>query len=399
LAPKRARSSFREGGTKGGSECVSRSGFTKRVLDAAAPRAEEYFLWCDSLPHFGTRIYPSGRKVFVAQVRVGNSIRRVKIGAYRPFTVELARKRAEEIIRAAAEGRDPQREKQEARDAISVAELCEQYLAAARAGLVTTRFRRPKRGSTVAIDEGRVARHIAPLIGRIRARDLKRADVQRLADAIAQGKTAGVFAGKPRGRAVVTGGTGTAARVVELLGGIFSWAEKRDLVPGPNPVRGVETMRGAAEDRTLSGEELRALGKALGEGVARLPMAAAALRLIALTGLRREEACALRWNEIDFSGSNLRLESTKTGRSTRPIGKPARDLLQSLPRLSDEWVFPNGAGTGRAELKASIADLFNAAGLADGDRTYCGAASPALPRMRDTATRRSLNCLAIRVAE
>jgi hypothetical protein len=47
----------------------------------------------------------------------------------------------------------------------------------------------------------------------------------------------------------------------ELLGGVYSWAEKRDLVSGPNPVRGVETVRGAAEDRTLSNEELRVLGR------------------------------------------------------------------------------------------------------------------------------------------
>ena len=84
-----------------------------------------------------------------------------------------------------------------------------------------------------------------------------------------------------------------------------------------------------------------------------------------MTGLRREEACGLRWGEIDLAGSCLRLETTKTGRSMRPIGKPARDVLQSIPRLSEEWVFPNRNGTGRAELKASIATLFNTAGLKD----------------------------------
>ena len=115
-----------------------------------------------------------------------------------------------------------------------------------------TRFKRPKRSTTVAIDEGRVGRHIKPLIGKIPARDLRRADVQRMADAIAKGKTAGIFKGKPRGRAVVTGGAGTAARVVELLGGIYSWAEKRELVTGPNPAHGVETMRGEAKDRVLT---------------------------------------------------------------------------------------------------------------------------------------------------
>src|SRR5438477_271831 len=82
-----------------------------------------------------------------------------------------------------------------------------------------------------------------------------------------------------------------AGGVVELLGGIFSWAEKRDLVPGPNPVHGVETARGEAKDRVLSADELQALGNSLDPNAATMPMARAALKLIALTGLRREEAC------------------------------------------------------------------------------------------------------------
>src|SRR5438067_13906635 len=111
---------------------------TKRGLDAAEPRPAEYFIWCDSLAGFGARVYPTGRKVFIAQVRVGRATRRVKIGAFGPYTVDQARERAKLIIQAAAEGRDPQREKQEAREAITVAELCERYMQAARNGLVTT---------------------------------------------------------------------------------------------------------------------------------------------------------------------------------------------------------------------------------------------------------------------
>jgi Arm domain-containing DNA-binding protein len=99
---------------------------TKRLLDSAQPRTKDYFLFCSRLPHFGARIHPTGRKVFVAQVRVGRRrIRRVKIGPYGPFTLDQARERAGEIIRAAAEGRDPQREKQAVREAITVAELCD----------------------------------------------------------------------------------------------------------------------------------------------------------------------------------------------------------------------------------------------------------------------------------
>jgi integrase len=338
---------------------------TKKAIDAIKPKTERFFAWDDRLPGFGVRCYPNGRKVFVAQVRVGRAQRRVTIGDFGPFTVEQARERAEGIIRAAAEGRDPQRERRESRAALTVAELCDTYMEAARAGQVLTRFKRPKKPSTVVIDEGRIARHIRPLIGSIPSKDLRRADVQRMADAIAQGKTAGVFKSKPRGRAVVTGGAGTAARVVELLGGIWSWAEKRDLVSGASPTRGVETARGEAKERVLSPQELSALGKVLEEIGASSPMSASALRLIALTGLRREEACGLRWGEVDAAGSCLRLVETKTGRSMRPIGQAARELLAGLPRLSDEWVFPNRSGTGRAELKAEISAIFNAAGLTD----------------------------------
>ena len=177
-----------------------------------------------------------------------------------------------------------------------------------------------------------------------------------MADAIAQGKTAGVYRDKSRGRAVVTGGAGTAARVVELFGGMWSWAEKRDLVTGPSPTRGVETARGEAKDRVLSPEELGALGKALEK-----PDGSRCL--IALTGLRREEACGREWAKADAAGCCLRLVETKTGRSMRPIGQAARDLLAGLPRREGSvWVFPNRAGTGSAELKSEIASIFDAAG-------------------------------------
>lgn len=248
---------------------------------------------------------------------------------------------------------------------MTVALLCERYLEAARAGLVITRFRRPKRQSTIAIDEGRVKWHIAPLIGSQVVKTLNRTAIQRMADAIAAGKTAGVFATKARGKALVRGAPGTAARVVEFFGGIWSWAEKRGLVEGCNPARGVDKQRGEPKDRILSPAEMAALGVVLRKQHKIYPAATAALRLIALTGLRREEACALRWREIDSAACCLRLEATKSGRSVRPIGKAALHFLSILPRKDSEWVFPSASGSKRADSKKAIAVLFNASGLAD----------------------------------
>jgi integrase len=340
---------------------------TKRTVDAAKPREERYFVWCGSLPGFGVRIYPSGRKVFVAQIRVGRGQRRVTIGTFGAFTVDQARSRAKAIIQAAADGRDPQREKQETRQAITVAELCEEYMQAARAGLVTTRFKAAKSPATVAIDQGRIGRHIIPTIGALRARDLRRADVQRMVDAIAAGKTATVAKTKARGKAIVTGGAGTAAKAVGLLGGICTWAQRRGLVPeGVNPAHGVEKAASKSKDRVLSADELRTLGRLLEGRATDLPAVVTALRLIALTGLRRDEACSLRWREIDELGQCLRLENTKTGRSVRPISKVAMDLLQSLPRQDGvEWVFPRADGKASADMKKRFSALFDAAGLSD----------------------------------
>src|SRR2546423_14076635 len=115
-----------------------------------------------------------------------------------------------------------------------------------------------------------------------------------MADAIAIGKTAATIRTKPRGVARVTGGAGTATRIVGLFGGIWTWAEKRGLVNGANPAHRVELRADQAGDRVLSTEELVRLGNVLRERELVAPMGCAALRLIALTGLRRGEAYGLR---------------------------------------------------------------------------------------------------------
>ena len=186
-----------------------------------------------------------------------------------------------------------------------------------------------------------------------------------MCNAISSGKTVATIKTKARGVARVRGGAGTAARVAGLLGGVLTWAEKRGLVSNPNPVRGLDLRAHMAKDRVLSRTELAALGEAISAATERSPMAGNALKLIALTALRRGEAYALRWREVDFDASCLRLEQTKTGKQTRPIGNAAIGHLRSLPRLSDEWVFPGRAGSGPADLKKSIAAIFDAAGLSD----------------------------------
>jgi len=100
-----------------------------------------------------------------------------------------------------------------------LAELCDLYLADAMAGRVLTRSKVAKKTSTLAIDHGRIERHIKPLLGPRSVGAVTREDVEGLLHDIAAGKTAGkTKTAKKRGLARVRGGR---TQPIELL---VSWA-------------------------------------------------------------------------------------------------------------------------------------------------------------------------------
>lgn len=337
---------------------------TKLGVDTAAPKKNDYFIWDGELKGFGIKIASGGRKSYVCKYRVGNGrtapTRRMTIGAHgSPWTVEQARSEARKLLGRAANGEDPAKEKQDEKKQITVAQLCDLYL---ENGIGT------KKASTIRTDRGRIERHIKPLLGRMKVPDVTRADIKRFLQDIANGKTSIDQKTSLRGRAIVTGGKGTATRTVGLLGGIFTYAFDCGLIE-INPVHGVKRFADRKGQRYLSQQELSALGQALAEGEESglNSHALAILKLLVFTGARKGEIETLRWDAIDFPGCYLRLADSKTGQKAIPLNSGALEILSKIRRLDGSpFVFPAHRSDGHYEGTPKVWRIIrNMAGLND----------------------------------
>ena len=344
---------------------------TVQAVKNAEVRAKRYRLWDATAKGFGLAVNVDGSKTYILKYAFEGHQRWLTIGKHgSPWTPETARAEALRVLAHARSGTDPEQAARERKAAgTTVAELCDLYVTAARAGQILTKFDRPKKSSTLDTDEGRIRRHIKPLLGTKRVRDLQPKDIENFLHAVAAGKTAADVKTGKHGRAIVKGGRGTATRTVGLLGGILSFAVKEELRPD-NPAEGVQRFKDGKNTRYLSEPELQRLGEVLDEcdtaweqftsshhewvtgtregepprpptGVAS-PVATNALRLLVLTGARRSEVVKLRWEDVDFEHGYLRLADSKTGAKDIPLGAPAVDLLRGMPKLADNpHVFPS----------------------------------------------------------
>lgn len=316
---------------------------SKRTVDALLPTEKDYTEWDDDLTGFGVRVWPSGKKVYQVRYRQGGRQRFFKIGEHGPVTPDQARREAQIKLGEVARGEDPQEEKLTRRKSITVAELCDDYFAAAEKGLIFGKGGGSKKASTLGSDRGRIERHIKPLIGRKLVIDLTRADVVGVVRDVTEGKTATTGkSGKPRGVINVTGGKGTAARTKGLLGGILTYAVERGIIE-LNPATGVRTATDSVRHRRFSDAELQAIGKQIAAADDQYPQAITFTKLAFLTGWRKSEIEGLRWDALDLDHNTAALEDSKEGRSVRPLGAAVVKLLDALPRRGD-FVLPSIRG-------------------------------------------------------
>ncbi len=324
---------------------------TKTAVDALNPsrvgvKGSYSFLWDQELRGFGVQALASGLKSFVVQYRnaQGRS-RRMVIGRYGVITVDEARREAKVVLGKIADGIDPLDEVAPG-STITVAEICDWYLAEAEAGRILGRRRRPIKASTLAMDRSRIEAHIKPLLGKRQVGALKLGDIEGAQADIAAGKTSKARVGSRGG--ATTGGEGVAARTMSTLHAIFEHAVRLGKIES-NPAKGVRRLASTPRDRCLSSTEILKFGQAMrtladdGEH----PTGLAAIRLLLLTGFRRMEGLGLRREWVDVDERCIRLPDTKTGPQVRVLGQAVIDLITEQPRTEGSpYVFPADWGDG-----------------------------------------------------
>ena len=309
---------------------------TNRSVAAARPGMLAVLIWDDELSGFGLRVQPSGVKSFVIQYRNRhNETRRITIGRVGVIAPEKARRKAKREFARIQDGADPAQERKDIRQAETVAELAERYISD-----YAEQYKKPR---SIATDKANIENHVLPLMGRMKVRNVTRADVQRAMRQVREGKTARTLEAKPRGRRIIRGGPGIANRVLRLLGKMFACAQGWDLRPD-NPARGIRLFKESPRHRYLDADEIAHLYAALDAaeraGTER-PSALAVIRFLGFTGLRRGEALGLRWKDVDMKGGTVQLQETKSGEGREvPIPTPALEALSKLPAgKPDEYVF------------------------------------------------------------
>ena len=318
---------------------------SKRTVDAIKPPKDgpDVVIWDDKLPGFGVRKKPSGVTSYVIQYRNKHGTsRRYTLGRHGVLTAEEAREMAKDELADVRRGADPAENKSTITQDLSVRELCDLYLEEGPAE------KPDKKASSWNTDRSNINRHIKPLLGRRKIHSLTRNNIVRFQRDVTEGKSATDEKTGPRGRAIVKGGSGTAARATAVLSAILGFAVKRGLI-AENPARGVRLNKQRQRERFLSEAEFAQLGDALAEAehIGVNSSAIAILRLLILTGARRNEICSLKWDWVDFERAALRLPESKTGAHSIPLGAPALEVLASVKREPDtEWVFPASRGDG-----------------------------------------------------
>ena len=283
---------------------------TVRSVETIRPSAERREIPDGIMPGLYLIVQPSGAKSWAVRYRHQGQPRKHTIGSFPTVDLKTARLLGGKALRAAAEGRDPGREKMLSRGAKvdSIDRVVENFF--------ERHVRRTNRPRSAQETERLLRLHV---LTRWRGRtvdEITRRDVLDVLDR------------------VVDGGAPIAAnRTLAAVRKFFNWCVARDILSA-SPCAGVKPPTAErSRDRVLSDDELRNVWQAADEvGWPFGPL----VKLLALTGQRRDEVGRMQWSELDLDKQlwTLPAERVKNNQPHHvPLSDAALAVLKGAPQI------------------------------------------------------------------
>lgn len=294
--------------------------FTKAIIDSLSiPESGKRDTYHDiKTSGLQLRITSTGVKTFSVYRRIKRGEpERITLGRYPDMTIEQARREAVRIAADISDGKNPAEVKRGHKAELTFSELFGDYM---------ERHSKPKK-KTWFEDQAQFRLYLEKPLGKKKLSTIDRKSIAHIHSSITK-----------------AGYAPTANRVKALLSSVFGWAISAGLCES-SPVIGIKSNKENQRDRFLQSDELPRFFKALAEEPNSTIRDYILISL--LTGARRSNVLAMRWQDINFERAEWRIPMTKNGTpQTVALSPEAMEILQNRKPLDDAtFVFP---GSGKA---------------------------------------------------
>mgnify|MGYP001155705641 FL=1 len=314
---------------------------TKKFVDSIQHDSnQEILLWDNELKGFGLRVFTSGRKTYFVQYRNEyNRTRRMKIGVHGIITAEQAREEAKIILGEVAKGNDPSLESKNKKLVPTFVEFSQEYLDLYAKGIKKEKgYKEDQRLLKLSLKHlgSKTIQEITTKDIHLLHRELKETPYQ-------------------------------ANRVRALLSKMFNlaiqWGWRSD-----NPVKGIDKYHEHKKNRWLNNEEMQRLWSVLEKHSNR--DVANVIRLLLLTGARRNEMLTATWDQFDLERGiwTKPAHATKQNRMEHlPLSLQALEILKNMQHISHtNFLFPGKiSGKPLQEINKAWGTIRKKAGLLD----------------------------------
>ncbi|MBF0213008.1 MAG: tyrosine-type recombinase/integrase [Magnetococcales bacterium] len=301
---------------------VGKIPFTATALNSLSVPETGRDTWTDTrTPNLQIRVTPTGVKSFCWYGRPrGGAPERVTLGRWPEMSIDDARVHAANLNASAANGESAATQRRDVQAEMTFADFFSVYL---------EQYAKARK-KTWRDDEHKFKVHLLPLHKK-KMSGVTRQDVARIHIQI--GKNQPAFAN----------------RVLALVSKVFNVAVEFGMWEGTNPATRIRHFKEQSRDRFLSSEEIQRFLNALAEEPSDVIRSFFMVSL--LTGARRANVLAMRWDQIDLDRSVWKIPETKNGRPvTVPLVPMVAELLKSMDQGSD-WVFPSPRSSASGHLQ------------------------------------------------